>query len=301
LRSQLIASFPSSGAPLLTRISPQRAGSVNCATIADSVRGVQSMKVLYRDASLIAVDKPAGLLVHRSALAREAESFALQRARTLAGTLVYPVHRLDRPTSGVLVFALSPELARELGERFAQRSVVKRYLAVVRGWTDERGTIDYPLRETRDPTTDALARSGKPVQPAITAFARLATAELPFPVGRYASARYSLLEIVPHTGRRHQIRRHLDHVAHPVIGDTTHGDGRHNAFFRARLDCSRLLLHASSIAFEHPLTGDRLEIRAPVDDAYSRAVAALGWTAAVTAYSDPSPPACTPWTRSRSS
>ena len=238
------------------------------------------MKILYRDEHLIAIDKPAGLLVHRSLIDRHETRFAVQLLRDQIGRRVYPVHRLDKPTSGVLLFALSEDAARRMGAIFDGDTVRKTYLAVVRGYTEERGHIDYPLREEPDRMTDALADADKPAQPAITDYRRLATLELPVSDGRHPTSRYSLLAVTPRTGRRHQIRRHLKHIFHPVIGDTTHGDGRHNRIFREHLHCRRLLLTALELRFPHPDSGTELHIRAPLDAEFARIAALFGWDAA---------------------
>ena len=188
------------------------------------------LPILYRDEHYLAVEKPAGLLVHRSAIDRHEIHYALQRVRDQIGRRVYPVHRMDKPTSGVLLFGL-----------------------------------------------DSDADAAKPAQEAITAYRRLALAELPYAVGRYASARYSLLEVMPRTGRKHQIRRHMKHVFHPVIGDTSHGDGRHNQFFRERLQCRRLLLAATRLDFIHPYSGKPVSITAPLDQAFLSVIRQLDW------------------------
>jgi tRNA pseudouridine65 synthase len=235
------------------------------------------MEILFLDDHLVAVNKPAGLLVHRSAVDPHESSSALQVTRDRIGRRVYPVHRLDRPTSGVLLFALSPEMATLLGTAFAGRTVAKRYVAVARGMVPEEGTIDYPLVEEPDRMTDRMARSGKVAQEAITAYRRLAVAELPFPSVRHATSRYSLVEVRPLTGRKHQIRRHFKHLRHPVIGDTTHGDGSHNRRFREEFDCSRLLLHALDLTIPHPVTGERLRVTAPLDENLSTLLERMGW------------------------
>lgn len=235
------------------------------------------MDILYRDDWLVAVDKPTGLLVHRSDIDRHETRYAMKLVRDRLGRRVYPVHRLDKPTSGVLVFALDPDTARRMTDRFTVGDVKKTYLAVVRGHTAPDGTIDYPLVEELDPITDSKARRDKPAQPAVTCYQRLAVAELPFPVGRYASCRYSLLEVSPRTGRKHQIRRHMKHIFHPVVGDTTHGDGRHNRFFREHFGCNRLLLSSVGLAFAHPHTGAELTLAAPLDESLRAVLAGLGW------------------------
>lgn len=234
------------------------------------------MDILHIDPDLVAVDKPPGLLVHRSAIDRHETRYALQILRDQLGQRVYPVHRLDKPTSGVLLFALNVDTAQRLTQQFAAGQVRKTYLAVVRGHALESASIDYALREELDPMTDALADAAKPAQPAITHYRRLATAELPYPVGRYPTCRYSVLEVNPATGRKHQIRRHMKHIFHPVIGDTTHGDGRHNQFFREHIGCRRLLLAATGLDLIHPRTGAALSLRAGLDDEFQRALRALG-------------------------
>jgi len=229
--------------------------------------------ILYCDDHLVAIDKPAGLLVHRTAIAAGAQGFALQRVRDQLGQRVYPVHRLDRPVSGVLLLALSADVARPLSRLFATRAVAKAYLGVVRGWPEAEGVIDYPLS----------GGPGQPARPAQTRFRVLARVELPVAVGRYPSSRYALMAVWPSTGRYHQIRRHFHHVCHPLIGDTTHGEGRHNRFFRESLGVGRLLLHAGSVRFRHPLSGADLRIRAPVDGAWSALLDRLSWKGALDA------------------
>lgn len=225
------------------------------------------LTVLYRDEHYIAVNKPAGLLVHRSWIASQEKEFLLQRLRDQIGRRVYPVHRLDRPTSGVLILGLSSEAARSLSQQFEARKVEKIYHTVLRGYSEFSGIIDYPLEE----------EPGKPRQEAVTAYRRLATVELPFAVGRYATARYSLVEVRPRTGRLHQIRKHFKHINHHLIGDTTHGDGKHNALFREQFNCHRMLLHASRLLITHPQTGAPLDLTAPFDDNFLRLFAEFGW------------------------
>ncbi|HYE36361.1 tRNA pseudouridine(65) synthase TruC [Methylocaldum sp.] len=236
------------------------------------------MEILYQDDSLVAVDKPAGLLVHRSDIDRHETRYAMRIVRDRLDRRVYPIHRLDKPTSGVLVFALDSDTARRMTELFSGGAVEKSYLAVVRGYTDETGMIDYALEEQLDRMTDAKARLDKPAQPAVTVYRRLGIVELPFAVGRYPTARYSLLRVSPKTGRKHQIRRHMKHIFHPVVGDTSHGDGRHNDFVRAHFGCHRLLLCATDLVFTHPHTGERLHVKAPLDDTFQSIVNDLGWS-----------------------
>ena len=235
------------------------------------------LDVLYRDDYLIAVNKPAGLLVHRSLIDKHETRFAMQMVRDQISQRVYPVHRLDKPTSGILLFALNPEIAKLMTKQFTLSIVQKRYLAVVRGYIDEQGVIDYPLKEMLDKMTDAKANQNRLPQSAISEYQRLATVELPYPVGRYSSARYSLVQIMPKTGRKHQIRRHMKHIFHPIVGDTTHGDGKQNQFFRDQFDCHRLLLAATHLAFEHPVTTAKVALCAQPDAEFFDVIKQLGW------------------------
>jgi len=236
------------------------------------------MQIIFRDDYLVAVNKPAGLLVHRSRIAAGETRFAMQLVRDMIGQHVFPLHRLDKPTSGVLLFALQAQTATDMMIAFEAGAVEKTYLAVVRGDTEPSGVIDYPLKEEHDKITDALAKQDKPAQTAVTVYKRLATTELPIAVGRYDSSRYSLIIANPLTGRKHQIRRHLKHIFHPIIGDTTHGDGKHNIMFRDRLNCRRLLLHAMKLSFAHPYLKSPVCIEAPLDSVTTSVLSRLGWS-----------------------
>lgn len=240
------------------------------------------LAILYRDDDLIAIHKPSGLLVHRSQLDRHETRFAVQMLRDQIGRHVYPAHRLDRGTSGVLLFALDRDIARALGAQFAAQQVAKRYLAVVRGHPPLEGTLDHPLRRLHDDHEDRLAAAAAAeVQAAVTHFRRLTITELPHAVDRYPSSRYALLELRPETGRRHQIRRHLKHAAHPIIGDATYGKGRHNRLFTRLFDNHRLLLACVELGLIHPVSGAALVLQAAPADDFARVLRALGWEHAV--------------------
>ncbi len=232
-----------------------------------------SLRILYLDEHLVAVHKPAGLLVHRTALARGEREFLLQRLRDQLGQRVYPVHRLDRPTSGVMVFALSPESATPLADAFAERRVAKSYLAVVRGIGPEAERLEYPLREE----DGRRPKAEMPPMDAVTEVRRLDSVELPVPVDRYPHSRYSLMEARPLTGRRHQIRRHLSRRGYPIIGDAKHGKGNHNRFFAERLETPRLLLAATGLAFVHPVSGRPLHLSCGLDATMMALFQRFGW------------------------
>jgi tRNA pseudouridine65 synthase len=215
------------------------------------------LDILYRDSRLAAVNKPSGMLVHRTTLANDKVT-CMTVLRDHLRRHVYPAHRLDRGTSGVLLFALDSETAALLSESLRDRAIRKSYLAIVRGWPEEEGKIDYALAEEEGPERDPV--------PAITRYRRLATVELPIPIGRYPVARYALMELEPLTGRTHQLRRHMAHIRHPIVGDTRHGEGRHNRFFRDRFASNRLLLHARELSLTHPHTAEPLTITAPLPE-----------------------------------
>jgi len=215
---------------------------------------VSPFPVLYRDEWLCAIDKPCDMMVHKSRLGTDRQ-FVVQLLRDQIGQKVWPVHRLDRATSGVLLFALDREAASRVGRQFMAQDVHKGYLAVTRGWVDEAGEIDHELKKHKGASAGQAAR---------TRYRRLATCELPIALGDHDSVRYSLVEVFPETGRRHQIRRHFKHISHHLIGDTTYGDGRHNRIFRQHFGCHRLLLHAVSLALTHPADGTPLRIAAAI-------------------------------------
>ena len=176
------------------------------------------------------------------------------------------MHRLDRPTSGVLLFARDPDTARTVGQAMMAGEVNKTYLAVVRGWTQESGTIDHPLKD--EPEDRRLRGTEQPVRDALTHYRRLATTEIPVEIERYPTSRYSLVELYPKTGRKHQLRRHMKHINHPIIGDANHGRGRHNRYFAERFGQGRLMLAATELALTHPVTDEELILKAPPEQSF---------------------------------
>jgi len=249
----------------------------------------ESLPILYRDDSLIAIHKPAGLLVHRSVLDRHETRFALQILRDQIGQPVYPAHRLDKGTSGVLLFALDREVGRLLSRQFERGDVAKTYVAVVRGYPPESGEIDHPLARMADEHSGITANAE--AQPAQTRYRRLATVELPVRVDRYPSSRYALVELQPLTGRWHQLRRHMKHIAHPIIGDATHGKGRHNRLFQELFGHQRLLLAATGMRLAHPVSGLALNLQAGLAEDFAEVVGRLGWNEALHGCSSGAPTA----------
>lgn len=229
------------------------------------------LPVLYEDDHLIAVHKPSGLFVHRSEADRSVTDFVLQRVRNQVKAFVFPVHRLDRATSGLLLLAKDRQTAAELGQLFEDREVSKIYQALVRGHCEDAGEICDPLVSPRG--------RGKPEghpfrepQHALTKFETVQRYELPFPSGRYPTSRCCLLNLQPVTGRWHQIRRHLNYFSHPIIGDTAHGDTRQNHFFADTFQVQRIMLAAIQLTLPHPHTGEKLRIDCPPETSFQQAL-----------------------------
>ncbi|MGE4289804.1 MAG: pseudouridine synthase [Salinivirgaceae bacterium] len=224
------------------------------------------LEIIYSDAHLVAINKPHGLLVHRSKYADEARVFAVQELRNQLETHVYPCHRIDRKTSGVLLFALNETTNSLMQQLFADNQVKKTYLAIVRGYTPDQGTIDYPLTNDK----------GK-IQEALTLFNTLQRAELEVPFGKFATSRYSLVEARPQTGRMHQLRKHFAHIFHPIIGDRPHGCNKQNRLFKERWQLTDMLLHARELEFIHPVSGQTVSISATPGPEFQRMMALMGW------------------------
>jgi len=231
-----------------------------------------TLDIVYEDDWLLAVNKPAGLLVHRSGIAAGETDFLLDRVQAHAGAAVYLAHRLDRATSGVVLLAKSRGIAGDLGRQFMQRRVVKTYLAVVRGWPENEGVIDYPLPDVRE-------RS--PRKPALTRWRTLATTTVPIALGKYPEQRYALVAAMPQTGRYRQIRKHFHHVSHHLVGDTSHGRGDHNRLWRMHFGAHRMLLHAWCLALAHPVSDAAIEFRASFDATWTGVLSRFGWTQAI--------------------
>ena len=251
-------------------VNPDRPDWEGEGALRGSERAASLLDIVYRDDQLVAINKPSGLLVHRSPIDRHETRFAVQLLRDQMGQRVYPVHRLDKPTSGLLLFALDSDTARELSNQLYEGRVAKSYLAIVRGHAPESMEIDHPLRDETDHAGNRI--SDGVVRAAQTSMRCLERWTLDRPVDRYPEARYSLVELSPHTGRHRQLRRHMKHISHPIIGDTRFGKGTHNRFFRDNFNCHRLLLAAVSLMLNHPLTGERIEIECTPEASFSSVI-----------------------------
>ncbi len=225
-----------------------------------------SLEILFRDDHLIAINKPHGLLVHRSPIARDADEFALQLLKNQINQWVNPVHRIDRKTAGILLFALDKETEKAMQQQFAENRVQKKYLAIVRGHTPEKQEIDYPLR-----------KENGTLQEAFTAYVTLKQAELHVALGSHPTSRYSMVQATPTTGRMHQLRKHFSHIFHPIIGDRTHGCNKQNRMFKEKWEMNTMLLHASELSFQHPVTKLQVAIKAPLQQEFLRMINLMGW------------------------
>lgn len=224
------------------------------------------LPILYQDDHIVVINKPHGLLVHRTALAKHEKVFALQLLRDQINRKVYPVHRLDRKTSGVLVFAFEPETVAQLQKQFNQHKITKRYIAIVRGWFHDEIIVNHTLKNDK----------GK-LQEAQTFFKKIKTTELEIPFGKHNTSRYSLIEAFPKTGRMHQIRKHCNHLRHPIIGDRPHGCNKQNRLFKTRWNMTRMLLHAQCIELTHPVSGVPLKIEGQISLEFERMIKVLGF------------------------
>ncbi len=224
------------------------------------------LQIIYHDEHLIAINKPHGLLVHRSPIAAEATEFALQMLRDQIGQKVNPTHRIDRKTGGILLFALNKPAEIAMQQAFMENRVHKKYMAIVRGHTADAEDIDYPLRKENGTLQDAF-----------TAYTTLKRAELDIPFGAHPTSRYSLVQATPTTGRMHQLRKHFAHIFHPIIGDRTHGCNKQNKFFTETWNMNTMLLHASHLEFTHPITGQSIRIDAGLQPEFERVMQLMNW------------------------
>jgi tRNA pseudouridine65 synthase len=233
----------------------------------DSSTRERELQICYRDDAMVVVNKPAGMLVHRSGIDARETVFLMQTLRDQLGRHIFPVHRLDKPTSGLIIFALSSDIARTLSLMFERGAVDKTYLAFVRGHTSSSLSIDHPLRDE----VDRQGRKTKEgaVREAATELTTLASWTVPEPVDRYPEARYSKVQLKPVTGRYRQLRRHMKHIAHPILGDVRYGKGTHNRFIEERVGVKRLWLHANSLNFSHPGTQEMLTIQSELPNDFS--------------------------------
>ncbi len=225
------------------------------------------LEIVYQDDHLIAINKPHGLLVHCSSIATDAKEFALQLLRDQVGRWVSPVHRLDRKTSGLLLFAFEKKVEIAMQKQFQESQVKKKYKAILRGYAPDQLDVDYPL------TNDNGV-----VQECFTSFVTLQRAELSVAFGKHPTSRYSLVEASPTTGRMHQLRKHFAHIFYPIIGDRKHGCNKQNKFFKEEWEMTTMLLHASELEFIHPVSGAKIHLHASFHDEFKRMMDLMNWS-----------------------
>ncbi len=213
--------------------------------------------ILHNSEDLIAINKPYGYFVHQSSLDPYSNKIVLQRLRDQIGRKVFPIHRLDRKTTGVLLFALNHKTQIEISKKFMAKDVQKKYLAMVRGWTEDTDIVDYPLTNLEGKTQEAM-----------TKYTTLKRYEIPLSSGRYNTSRYSLLRLEPSTGRYHQLRKHLAHIRHPIIGDRPHGCNKQNKFFKTEFSYDQMMLHAEELSF--CFSHNDYKLNAPPSEEFTR-------------------------------
>ncbi len=236
------------------------------------------LEVLYEDEYLVVINKPSGLLVHKSMIDKHEIYFAMKILSKQIGKWVYPVHRLDKPTSGVLLFALDSHTAKLMSEQFSSHTIEKTYIAIGRGYVVDEGLIEHALLEKLDKISDKDKSEIREAKEASTVFKCLGQVEIDVRVGKYDTVRYSLVELKPKTGRKHQLRRHMKHINHHLLGDTKYGRGEHNKFVRERYEINRLMLHAISLEVKHPYTKEKLIFKAPLDEVFTRVLQEFKFT-----------------------
>lgn len=224
------------------------------------------LEIVYQDDHIIAINKPHGLLVHRSSIATDAKEFALQLLRDQINRYVSPVHRLDRKTGGLLLFTFEKDVEIAMHQQFQNGMIQKKYLAIVRGYAPDSQDIDYPL-----------VKENGTIQEAFTSFVTLKRTELDIAFGKHPTSRYSLVEATPTTGRMHQLRKHFAHIFYPIIGDRKHGCNKQNKLFKEQWEMTTMLLHASELKFKHPVTGEEIHLKASLQDEFNRVMDLMKW------------------------
>lgn len=226
----------------------------------------KKLEILFQDEYYVAINKPHGLLVHRSKIATNTDEYAVQQLRDQLGQHVHPAHRLDRKTSGVLLFALSKTALSSIREVFEKEEMDKTYWAIVRGYTETNGLINYALTNDKGKTQEAR-----------TLYNTLDQTEIDLPFGKHNTSRYSWVEAKPKTGRMHQLRKHFAHIFHPIIGDRPHGCNKQNKLFLEKWKMGSMLLHAVELSFIHPISKTHVSIKANPQSEFVRMVDTLGF------------------------
>lgn len=223
------------------------------------------LDIIYEDQYLVAINKPHGLLVHPSGIAEETRETAMYLLKEQLGNKwIYVTHRLDSKTAGVILFAINAKVQKKINHQFEKRLIKKIYYAIVRGYTEDSGTIDYALVNTKGKTQDA-----------VTQYETLSRTEIEVPLGEHETSRYSLVKVMPETGRYHQIRKHLAHIDHPIIGDRPHGCNKQNRMFKKEFNSMTMFLHARSLKFYHPRKETDIEIKAPLQTEFKTMLTTL--------------------------
>lgn len=231
--------------------------------------------ILFEDEYLVVANKPAGLLVHKSNIDKFETNFLLQQLRDQLNCYLYPVHRLDKATSGAIAFAKSPEVASQLQTALGSLDAQKHYLLICRGFLPEAGMVNHPLKPIADFKRERKKPKDRPAQEAVTRYRCLGHAEINVAIDKYPQSRFSLVQATLETGRKHQLRRHFKHLSHPIIGCPKYGKSLYNRYFSEQLGASGLMLHAWQLQIKHPVTQQPLAVTAPLPEHLTRALNCL--------------------------
>lgn len=219
-----------------------------------------NLEIVYEDQWCFVVNKPNNLLVHHSYYARNIEEDSLVELLKKQGyETPVPVHRLDRKTSGLILFSKTKEDVPVFQKLFDENKIEKTYWALVRGHVSESGIVDSPVKNERSNYKEAC-----------TEYSCLKTFERDYDIPPYPTQRYSLVEFKPKTGRYHQLRIHANKISHPIINDPKYGNRHHNHYFQENLGIHELFLHAKKLNLVHPVTGSNIEVEAELPDHWKR-------------------------------
>ncbi|WP_299104587.1 pseudouridine synthase [uncultured Tenacibaculum sp.] len=228
-----------------------------------------NLEIIYEDDFIIGVSKPNNMLVHHSDYSKNVseEASLIQLLYSQIGHKLYPLHRLDRKTSGIILLSKAPEFVAEFQQLFYNSKIEKIYYGLVRGYSPQELLINTPVK----------GRDSNVYKDAETHLETKESIEINIPVTPYNTARYSIVKLTPKTGRLHQLRIHMNKISFPLIGDPKYGDNNHNHMFKEKFDCNNLFLHAYSLEFTHPYTNKQVILKTPFPNHWIKIKEAFKW------------------------
>ena len=229
-----------------------------------------NVNIVYEDDFILCVSKPNNMLVHHAHHSRNVadEDSLLQVLDQQFNAKFYPIHRLDRRTSGIILMAKETKHVAPFQKLFTENAIQKTYYGVVRGHAPETKIIDSPVK----------GRDGKVHKDAETHLKTVHKVILEVPVKPYDTSRYSLVELQPKTGRLHQLRIHMNKISHPLIGDAKYGDKNHNVMYDENFGWNNLFLHAHTLKFTHPFLNKEFTLKAEFPKDWSDLFKKFEWS-----------------------